>query len=81
MTRTQTRKANQYAGQCSKCHGHVPAGAGYLGGKVNGRWTVEHINCSTQYGRSPFGRCPTGGDCLTFGIKCHACGTEHLFDR
>lgn len=45
VTATKTR-SNTYAGTCSKCSTHVAAQAGVLGGKVNGRWTVRHTNCS-----------------------------------
>jgi hypothetical protein len=44
-TATKTR-SNTYAGVCSSCGTRVAAGAGLLGGKVNGRWTVRHSNCS-----------------------------------
>ena len=47
MAATATRKANVYAGRCAKCAGHVAAGAGLLGSKVDGRWTVEHATCPT----------------------------------
>lgn len=35
-------RRNAYAGDCSLCGGHVPANAGRLGPKVDGRWTVTH---------------------------------------
>lgn len=52
-TATKTRP-NTYAGSCSNCHSHVAAGAGVLGGKVGGRWTVRHTTC----GASPVTRRP-----------------------
>lgn len=42
-TATATRRQNTYAGTCRTCGGHVAAGAGLLGPKVGGRWTVEHL--------------------------------------
>ena len=45
-TQTSTRP-NTYPGTCTRCHGHVPAQGGLLGGKVNGRWTVTHTTCPT----------------------------------
>lgn len=39
------RKPNAYAGACAKCGERVEAGAGLLGAKVEGRWTVEHFDC------------------------------------
>jgi len=39
---TRTARPNTYAGRCSTCGSHVAAGAGLLGPKVEGRWTVEH---------------------------------------
>lgn len=42
-----TVKANAYAGSCTLCGGRVEAGAGHLGGRVDGRWTVEHATCPT----------------------------------
>lgn len=45
MTTTTTARPNTYAGTCTSCGKHVAAGAGLLGGKVNGRWTVRHADC------------------------------------
>jgi hypothetical protein len=39
------RRPNAYAGACAKCGERVEAGAGLLGDKVDGRWTVEHVEC------------------------------------
>lgn len=44
MTATKTRP-NTYAGNCRNCGSRVPAQAGLLGGKVDGRWTVLHTEC------------------------------------
>lgn len=41
-TSTTTARANTYAGTCTRCHTPVAAGAGLLGGRVDGRWTVTH---------------------------------------
>ena len=41
-TSTKTARANTYAGTCTRCHTSVAAGAGLLGGRVDGRWTVTH---------------------------------------
>lgn len=41
----RTTKPNQYPGDCRNCGEHVAAGRGYLGPRVDGRWTVEHIEC------------------------------------
>lgn len=38
-------RPNSYPGTCTSCAGHVPAAAGLLGGKVDGRWTVQHTSC------------------------------------
>lgn len=45
MTDTTTARPNTYAGICTMCGTKVAAGAGLLGGKVNGRWTVRHTDC------------------------------------
>ena len=43
-TTTKTRKANTYAGRCANCGSRVDAGNGFLGPKIDGRWTVEHAS-------------------------------------
>lgn len=40
-----TPRPNRFAGPCSACGENVPAGAGRLGDKVNGRWAVAHNVC------------------------------------
>lgn len=40
-----TTKPNRYAGKCRNCGGHVAEGKGYLGPRVDGAWTVEHVQC------------------------------------
>jgi hypothetical protein len=39
-------KPNTYGGYCTECGKYVVAGAGFLNGKVNGKWAVKHANCS-----------------------------------
>lgn len=41
-TSTRTARANKYAGTCTICRHHVPAGAGLLGGSSSTGWTTEH---------------------------------------
>lgn len=53
MTTSTNHKPNQYPGPCRNCGGNVPAGAGRLGGKVDGRWTVAHIECPTTQPETP----------------------------
>jgi hypothetical protein len=48
QTQTRTRRPNTYAGSCRNCGEQVGAGAGYLGAKVMGRWTVEHGECPAE---------------------------------
>ena len=43
----KTPSPNRYPGNCKCCTAHVPAGAGFLGGKVDGRWTVQCSPCAT----------------------------------
>lgn len=38
-------RPNRYAGPCGTCGENVPAGAGRLGDRVGGRWTVRHNVC------------------------------------
>lgn len=49
VSRPQEPRANKYGGKCSKCGAFVPEGAGVLGPKVGGKFTVEHREgeCST----------------------------------
>lgn len=42
-----THRANAFAGTCTACRQHVPAGAGRID-QVAGRWVVQHLDCSTQ---------------------------------
>ncbi len=44
--RQASTKPNKFGGSCVNCSQYIPAGAGLLGGKVNGKWTVKHIDCS-----------------------------------
>ena len=79
-TQSTSRKANVYAGTCSKCGAHVAAQAGLLGSKVNGRWTVRHTDCAANTQVAPARQslhahryatrrpaCITGGNCSSFG--------------
>lgn len=45
MSKPTTERPNKYAGRCRECGTDVAAEAGRLGPKVNGKWTVEHIDC------------------------------------
>lgn len=40
-----TPRPNRYAGPCATCGENVAEGAGRLGDKVGGRWTVRHNVC------------------------------------
>lgn len=53
MNAAKTIRPNTYAGTCTGCGGHVAASAGKLGGKVDGRWTVEHITCPAEPAAAP----------------------------
>jgi hypothetical protein len=90
MTATTTRRPNTYAGTCRNCHRPVRALTGYLGPKVDGRWTVEHTTCfarssspvvqTTRTTRTarPTRRqrsCISGGNCSSFGTG-RGCGAE-----
>lgn len=48
MTTTTAARPNTYAGVCSECGNRVAAGAGLLGSKVDGRWTVRHAECEPE---------------------------------
>lgn len=41
---TGTVRPNKFAGTCSKCGGHVEAGAGTLSGS-KGAWKTDHVEC------------------------------------
>lgn len=84
---TKVRRSNTYAGKCV-CGAWVKAGAGVLGGKVNGRWTVECGHCVAIPSRSrsatPLAvrtatrkarHCITDGNCSSFG-NGKSCGAE-----
>lgn len=42
---TTTHTPNRYAGTCTRCHSHVPAGTGALNRDGNNRWAVTHLTC------------------------------------
>jgi len=66
-----TPRPNKFAGKCA-CGTHVPAGAGSLGGKVNGRWTTRCAGCTPRPRRS-----------FSVGCDCHRpnCGgCDDTFD-
>lgn len=46
-------KPNIYGGYCTKCNGYVVAGAGCLGPRVAGKWTVLHTECPTAEAEFP----------------------------
>jgi hypothetical protein len=71
---TRTRKANAYAGSCSKCSGHVAAQVGYLGPKVSGRWTVEHTECPST---AAVEASPTTGDDMILTTAGEVTRTEY----
>lgn len=86
MTKNGTAKANKFAGTCSSCRRQVPAGAGLLGPKVDGRWTVRHAGCAATTttarpaARDDHGRCEACGRRSALvtardmsGIPCRVC--------
>lgn len=38
---------NKYAGVCYRCHGNVPAGAGYFE-RHQGKWRIQHADCAIK---------------------------------
>ena len=67
-----TARPNTYAGACTQCSGQVAAGAGLLGGKVNGRWTVRHAACGST---PPPKRTVTKSTARrTSSHRCESCG-------
>ncbi len=73
MTATATAtRPNTYAGTCIMCSGPVAAGAGLLGGKVQGRWTVRHAVCGST---APAKRTTTKSTARrTSSHRCESCG-------
>lgn len=51
--RSASPKPNIYGGYCTKCNGYVVAGAGCLGPKVAGKWTVLHTECPSAEAEFP----------------------------
>jgi hypothetical protein len=46
-------QSNKYGGACVNCSQYVPAGAGFLAGKVNGKWAVKHADCNAVQDNLP----------------------------
>lgn len=44
----KNQRPNKFAGRCSRCGSTVEAGAGTLGPKQDGRWTVLHTECPSE---------------------------------
>lgn len=50
FTKVANVRPNKFPGKCTFCGGRVAAGAGVLGPKVGGRWTVRHDNGDCESG-------------------------------
>jgi len=65
-------RTNKFAAKCTTCGTHVPAGAGSLGGKVNGRWVTR---CATH---TPAAAPRRGRACDCHRPNCGGC--DDTFD-
>lgn len=81
----QGGKSNKYGGKCAKCGVWIGAGQGLLGERINGRWSVLHVECparvvskrSTAKSDAPEGFHLLDGEIYKVQIAVHGSGRPY----